>query len=318
MTHLVEKMAYVNDPPWHGIGNRLSEKQPIEIWASQAGMDWQIMETPVVFHAEVGDSKQSGIQYPEKKVLYRSDTQAPLSVVSSRYNVVQPREILEFYRDLTEMAGFELETAGVLKGGKKCWALARTNQSTTLKGKDEMRGYLLLATACDGTLATVAKFTSIRVVCNNTLEVVTSGAGGVKVPHSTSFNAQAVKSELGLALSSWDVFMYQMKQLSQRKVTALESEQFIRRLFEVGDSFDYAPTNARAMKSVQELFEGRGRGAELASAKGTAFGLLNSVTEFIDHERRARSIDFRIDSAWFGQGASVKARALDLASNFLN
>ena len=46
------------------------------------------------------------------------------AVVSQRYQVVQPREILEFYRDLTEMSGFELETAGVLKGGRKFWALA--------------------------------------------------------------------------------------------------------------------------------------------------------------------------------------------------
>jgi len=53
-------------------------------------------------------------------------TKTPLSVVSSRYQVVQPREILEFYRDLTEVGGFELETAGVLKDGKKLWALART------------------------------------------------------------------------------------------------------------------------------------------------------------------------------------------------
>lgn len=318
MAHLVHQMAYANNPPWHGIGNKLAAKQPIEVWSSQAGMDWHILEAPVEFHSTKDGSAPTAIEFPEKKVLYRSDTNAPLSVVSTRYNVVQPREILEFYRDLTEVAGFELETAGVLKGGRKCWALARTNQSTALKGNDEMRGYLLLATACDGTLATVAKFTSIRVVCNNTLEVATKGGGGVKVPHSTSFNPHAVKSELGLALSSWDDFMYQMKQLSQRKVSTSESEQFIRRLFDVGDSFDYAPTNARAMKSVQELFDGRGRGAELVSAKGTAFGLLNSVTEFIDHERRARSTDFRIDSAWFGQGALIKARALDLAADFLN
>ncbi len=29
----------------------------------------------------------------------------------------------------------------------------------------------LLATACDGTLATTAQFTNIRVVCNNTLAI---------------------------------------------------------------------------------------------------------------------------------------------------
>jgi hypothetical protein len=73
------------------------------------------------------------------------------------------REILEFYRDLTEQSGFELETAGVLKGGKKFWALARTGQTSMLKGKDVSNGYMLLATACDGTLATTAQFTSIRV-----------------------------------------------------------------------------------------------------------------------------------------------------------
>src|SRR3546814_8839889 len=66
--------------------------------------------------------------FPEQKVLYRSDTKAPLAVVSKRFQVVQPGEILEFYRDLTEVGGFELETAGVLREGRKFWALARTGQ----------------------------------------------------------------------------------------------------------------------------------------------------------------------------------------------
>jgi hypothetical protein len=49
-------------------------------------------------------------------------------VVSQRFQEVQPMEILHFYRDLTEQSGFELETAGVLKGGKKFWALARQDK----------------------------------------------------------------------------------------------------------------------------------------------------------------------------------------------
>ena len=73
--------------------------------------------------------------YEEQRVRYRSDTHAPLSVVSQRYQEVQPMEILNFYKYLTEQSGFKLETAGVLKGGRKFWALARTDQSTALKGK---------------------------------------------------------------------------------------------------------------------------------------------------------------------------------------
>lgn len=38
---------------------------------------------------------------------------------------------------------------------------------------------------------------------------------------------------------------------------------------------------------------------------------VSSVTEFVDHERRARNTDYRLDSAWFGQGAALKQKALD-------
>ncbi|VFT09586.1 phage/plasmid-like protein [Pseudomonas aeruginosa] len=136
MAHLIERMAYVGEAPWHGLGSRLSPKQPLEVWQHEAGMDWQIQESPVHFKADAVGHLGSIHSFPEQKVLYRSDTKEPLSVVSQRYQVVQPREVLEFYRDLTQVSGYELETAGVLKGGRKFWALARTGQNTSLKGND--------------------------------------------------------------------------------------------------------------------------------------------------------------------------------------
>lgn len=314
MAHLVQNMAYVGETPWHGLGNALAPKQPLEVWAEQAGMAFQILETPVRYMAESSGALGSIMTFGDQKVLYRSDTKAALSVVSNRYQVVQPREILEFYRDLTEISGFELETAGVLKEGRKVWALARTGQSTSLKGEDTVNAYLLLATACDGTLATTAQFTSIRVVCNNTLAVaLSSGSNAIRVPHSTSFDPLAVKQQLGVSVSSWDAFMYRMRTLSERKVRSHEAMNYFLRVFTDPDQAPSALTNERAIKRVQALYEGHGQGAELASAKGTAWGLLNSVTEFVDHQRRARSQDYRLDSAWFGAGAGLKRRALDEA-----
>ena len=314
MAHLVEQMAYVGATPWHGLGNQLTAKQPLEVWAEQAGMAFSILETPVRYMTESAGSLGAIMSFPDQKVLYRSDTKAPLSVVSNRYQVVQPREILEFYRDLTEISGFELETAGVLKFGRKIWALAKTGQSASIKGNDTINGYLLLATACDGTLATTAQFTSIRVVCNNTLAVaLANGTGAVKVPHSTSFDPQAVKKQLGISVSSWDAFMYQMKTLSERKVKSHEAMNYFLRVFTDPATTATGLSNERAMKKVQELYEGQGKGAELASSRATAFGLLNAVTEYVDHERRARSTDHRLESAWFGQGATLKRKALEQA-----
>ena len=105
--HLVESMAYAGEKPWHGLGNKLQPNQSIDDWKESAGMDWSIQDSEVRFI-----TGQNGIgtisAFPEQKVLYRSDTKAPLAVVSKRFQVVQPGEILEFYRDLTEV-GVEVQ-----------------------------------------------------------------------------------------------------------------------------------------------------------------------------------------------------------------
>ena len=312
--HLVETMAYAGEKPWHGLGNKLAPQQPIEVWRQQAGMDWKIEESEVRY---ITGNNNLGVinAFPEQKVLYRSDTRAPLAVVSKRFKVVQPGEVLEFYRDLTSHSGFELETAGVLREGRKFWALARTGQSTTLKGRDKVDGYLLLATACDGTLATTAQFTSVRVVCNNTLRVALgNNNGAVKVPHRSEFDPEAVKRQLGITVASWDGFVARMKALVERPVDPDTVEGLLRRVLTYAGPDGRADiVNEQALANVRALYEGGGRGAMLLSSRGTAWGLLNSVTEFVDHHRRARSDDHRRDAAWFGQGAQIKQRAWDEA-----
>ena len=310
--HLVQTMAYTGEKPWHGLGNKLAAQQPIEVWREQAGMDWAIQESEVRY---ITGNNNVGVinAFPEQKVLYRSDTKAPLAVVSKRFKVVQPGEILEFYRDLTAHSGFELETAGVLREGRKFWALARTGQSTVLKGRDRVDGYLLLATACDGTLATTAQFTSVRVVCNNTLRIALGGASGaIKVPHRSQFDPEAVKRQLGITVSSWDGFVARMKALAECPVDPDTVEGLLRRVLTYQAQDGKANVvNEQALANARALYEGGGRGAMLASSRGTAWGLLNSVTEFVDHHRRARSDDHRRDAAWFGQGAQIKQKAWD-------
>ena len=309
MAHEIQTMAYVDAVPWHGLGNQLTPKQPIEIWQQEAGMNWRINETEVMYSVSGGDGLHLKSN-PDSKVLFRSDSFAPLSVVSKRYKVVQPAEVLEFYRDLVSAGGFELETAGVLKGGKKLWALAKTGQETMLRGNDKVKAYLLLATSCDGTLCTTAQFTSVRVVCNNTLQMAVGDSGGaVKVPHSTQFDPQQVKQALGLGLSSWETFVDDMRQLADRKINKFEAMNYLINV--LGDSavpLNEQP-NTKAIQNVYALFSGDGKGSVMASASGTAWGLLNGVTEYVDQHRRARSTDHRLDSAWFGPGAAIKEKA---------
>ena len=100
----IDAVSIATPNHWHALST---------VWAAQAGLDWEIRKSPAQFIIGseghyIGELKE----VPEKQVLYRSDTHAPLSVVSNRYKVVQPSEILEFYRDLIEVSGFQLENVG--------------------------------------------------------------------------------------------------------------------------------------------------------------------------------------------------------------
>lgn len=315
-------MAYVGEVPWHGLGQELPTGADLETWRIAAGMDWALESNPLMFMSP----EEGGIlrPVPDRVALTRSDTQAHLSIVSTGYKVVQPAAVLEFYRDLVGAAGFSLETAGVLFGGRKFWALAKINESARIMGQDEINGYLLLATSCDGSLATTAQFTSIRVVCNNTLSYsINAGEAGrsrkyLKIPHNREFDAEQVKAELGIASESWEQFITRANALANKKLERAQAIQIMADALKVemvdeetGDPIDVEDAN-RTLRDIMKLYDGAALGSSFRSADGTAWGLMNAVTEFADHRRNTKTTDNRLNSAWFGEGAALKDRVFDL------
>lgn len=66
----------------------------------------------------------------------------------------------------------------------------------------------------------------------------------------------------------------------------------------------------RNVQPIMELFSGNGHGADAEGYKGTRYGLLQSVTEFVDHHS-GRTYDTGRTSAMFGIGAKLKAQAFE-------
>lgn len=326
MTALVNTMAYVGAKPWHGLGVDMPEDADLNAWRIAAGLDWNAVLTPVLFQPDGTAAPQP---MAGQFVLHRSDTRAPLSIVGSRYKPVQPREIIEFYRDLTNHYGYTMETAGVLQDGKKVWALARTGMDARIHGNDALNCYLLLATSYDGTMATTARLTSVRVVCNNTLQLsALTPKAEFTVPHTQRFDAVEAKFNLFAQHDSmWSQFTQVAQKLSERDVSPDEQAAFIRAVyFSIHDESDLAAAleKDRALEAKIERITKRMRnilaespGAQLPSAKGTAWGLVSAVTYDVDFSTRSRSNDTRLNAAWFGNGSTLKARAFELGTKLL-
>lgn len=311
-------IAYVGEVPWHKLGTQLKSGAPIETWVKEARLDWNLVNQPVMYLHE------GKIQRMEDWfVLARSDNGEALSVVSKEYFPVQPKEVLEFYRDLTKDYGYVLETAGALNGGRKIWALAKTGFQDTIKdGDDEMAGYLLLATSCDKSIATTIAFTSVRVVCQNTLNISLKHIGksrmrSMKIPHNKLFKPGDIKRQLGLLDQPWKEFIGKIRKLADAKVDEANAEKFFEKLLrpDGNKKSGTKPLSPSAAKEHQRLMSAyrTGVGQDTASAKGTAWGLVNAVTYYVDHVRPGNGAGARLNNAWFGVGANLKDKAWDQA-----
>ena len=302
MAHELEQMAYTNTGamPWHGLGNTIDPDASIGDWQTAAGLDWSVSKRPVLFNGADGGPRG----FADKFVLARNTDNRPFSVVSGRYKPVQPSEVLEFFRDLIATHGMTIETAGSLKEGKRIWALAKTGDAHKVLGNDLVNSYLLIATSYDLTFSTLAQFTSVRVVCNNTLQQsLNDYISRVSIPHFKDFNASQVHESLGLGRSQWGAFSEALDVIAKMKLDVFKAKSVIEKVFEVPD-IEVPSANRAHVVPILRLFQGQGIGSDLAGQTG--WGLVNAVTEYTDHHKRARSQGNRLDSAWFGDSANIK------------
>ena len=306
-----DAMAYVGTEgtPWHGLGQKIEQGASIAEIRRAAGLGWKVISRPVLF--QVGDEATAIKSSPDHQIHFRSDTQAVLTVTGKGYVPHQNDEVLEFFREYLETGEMFIDTAGALNGGKQIWVLAKIGSSFTLPGKDKVEGYVLLMNPHEYGKGMIGKVTMVRVVCWNTLmAALQAGGQSAKMWHTAEFNQarrQQFKEELGIAKERFDAFKDEAKILTQLNISPEDAVKLIAPVFKA-DPTTPLEQHGRTVQRVIELFNGAGKGAELTSAKGTAWGLLNGVTQYIDHEY-GRTSNARLSNAWLGNGSRVKEKA---------
>lgn len=293
--------------PWVGLGQRLPAGASPAEWAAAAGLNWSVDTSPIYYEAE----RPIQHQFKDKVAILRSDTHEPLAIVSNKYKVVQPATIIEFFTALTENAGFEMETAGLMSNGRQIWAQARVGPNAKVMD-DEVAPYLLLATSYDQSLPTIGGFVTKRIWCGNMIRAMLqsmSGENSVRVRHASEFNSAAVREKLSIAVNSWEEFLFKARELASQEFSSEEFSTFLHRL--LGPSYGQDTekiTKSKPYKEMLSLFEGGQIGAEMDAIKSTKWGALNSVTQYADHIS-GKNQSARLTSAWFGYNADLKDEA---------
>ena len=271
----LETMFYVREKPWHGLGTRVEAAPNSKEALKMAGLDWKVTQEPVF----TGSGKKADCYLAN----VRSTDHQILGIVSDKYRVIQNDEAFEFTDSLLGQ-GVRYETAGSLFGGRRVWILARLPREYIIAG-EKISPYLVFSNSHDGSGAIRVAVTPIRVVCNNTLNLALHNARrSWSMIHKGDIKGKI--QEAREALFHADDYMLQLsrefERLNKTQVSDRQVSEYIDRLIPM----DEKPTPIQK-KNVLKLREGIKEryynAPDLKSLKGTAYRLINAVSDFATH-----------------------------------
>lgn len=121
-------------PAWHKLGGVTPADAPLETWLKNARLDYSVHKAASYIRGATPDSFE---RVDNAHHLVRDDTMTVISAgtVTDAYQVVQPGEVAEFFRDFVLIDDrFQMETMGALRGGSRIWALARFRDQMQVGG----------------------------------------------------------------------------------------------------------------------------------------------------------------------------------------
>lgn len=332
MAHMVETMAYAGETPWHGLGVQVTPDLSTDEMLIKAGLDWSVSKRPMFASRMAADGQLTEahiIPCKGHNALVRDTDEKVLDVVGDNYVPVQNKQAMQFFRDFTDAGDMKLETAGSLDGGRQVWVLANLGDEFELAGGDKVKGYLLLSQPHIYGKALNIMFTPIRVVCNNTLTMALKDGknNSLRLPHIRPFDEHVqleAKHAMGLAKNMMSEFALEADTLAKTKADEGQVVRYMSALFQPSLLEGTDPIKGSNVIDFntynRNLFEvksamGYQPGANLESSRDTWWGAFNAVTYMADHVM-GRDRDKAVTSAWFGERARLKRRALELALGF--
>jgi phage/plasmid-like protein (TIGR03299 family) len=297
--------ALRGEPAWHGLANVLFDKDEhintSTMLDSAKLSNWDIQLEEVAIPVDYRSDKSN---YFVTRTNPFDNGKDILAIVGSKYQVVQNEQLFEFGDNLLH-GGASWESAGSIKGGRVVFGSLVVPREFTLDeqgANDKTTTYLLVHTSHDGSVAVQASITPVRVVCQNTLNLALGSVKqSFKLRHTQSIDGkiQVAREALNLTFNYMDKFEQEAQSLFNTKV---DDKKFFDIITAIYPKPDKDATKAQLTKwdnkivLLNSLYH---ESPTNENIKGTAWGVLNALTERLDYfkQERKNNLENRLASA---------------------
>ena len=285
-------------PAWHNLANRIfsqDEEVSTQLMLDEAKLsNWNVSLSPVADYIPESWNDTSGAQYVTRTNPFNQGTDV-LSVVGSRYKVVQNEELFSFADNIVDGdSRVSWESAGSLKNGKVVFGSLTIPREMVLDpqgANDKTQLYLIVWTSHDGSVAVQAAITPVRVVCQNTLNLAMKSAKqSFKIRHTQTAEGkiQVARETLGLTLGYFDVFEKEAQELFKQEITNAEFSKLIKTIYPKPEESASKLAKTKWENKVVLLDDLYFNSPTNANIKGTKWGAFNALTERLDYFRPTR------------------------------
>lgn len=324
MAHNIGRMFWVGERPWHGLGRRLDAPATLHQAMDAGGLNYTVSLRPLALDGEPESLA------PQRMAVVRDD-RGPgeagrvLGAVHPGYRLLQNAEAGELFDSLLARGAALYHTGGYLKQGQIVWLQAALPEPIEVGGTDRLNTYLLFSNSHDGTYPIDIRLTSVRVVCNNTLNLaMRKGMAGAVFRRGHGQRIDVVRDAAARFFD--DVLAEQrhaalrLTRLAETPCTDGDFAKFLDALLPNSVGQGTAPHQQAAQAARQAIVAVSATGypdpaaptGHQPPAEGTWWGALNAVTSWVDHVQTVRQ-GSRVADALLGAGAVFKERALGVA-----
>lgn len=308
MPAAVETLAYVKDRgvPWHGIGTPLDGLATAEEAIVASGLDWTVaLEEMYLADGTLVEGSYANV---------RNTDRATLGIVGGGFRNVQPREAFEWADSLVDDGSAKYDTMGSLMGGRRIFLSMELPKGVHVPGDDgPLQTYLMVSNGYDGLTKLRGDVVTVRPVCNNTWTLAIKGAiRSFTIRHTGSMEGKlaAARAALGITFEYTQAMEEIAAKLAALKVSDKQANSVFQRVFGIPARAGSDPEkiDATSYGKVRDLYQSA---TNLDPIRGTGWGVLQAVGEFVDHEmnyfgRRFTAEDVRFDSILYSGPAAEK------------
>ena len=305
---------------WHGMGVVTDGTLPAREAFETADALFTVEKRELFFpNLGVGQVQPDGSEIPmwsptSNYAVVRTDTQQLLGVVSKQYEIVQNDSLLrmaEFIREEIDM-----DCVIVLSDGAKvCFTATLRGAATDIVPGDTVKRRIVGYLGHDGKTGCGAKFTNIRVVCQNTLTAALGESGA----HSSITHKNGANNNFDALIQSIDVarqdFVTEcdlMREFSRASMGLDGFREFVDEVYNIDEDQVF-----RKRDKLNQAFMS-GYGTDYAP--NSVWNAVNAITQIETSTRGTTAAKGRAQFArgTFGAGAQISKKAFAVARELVS